>query len=460
MATPVAGLAPRRLAPRRLARRFGVDRAVAVSIAGRAWQAASTAVTVVLIVATLSPVQQGYYYAVQNLVAWQIVVELGLGFVLMQVASHERAGLELDAAGRLVGDAGRIARIASLLRQAVRWYAVASVMLGAVLLPAGWRLLGTHATAGLGAMRWVWFGVVLAAAASLLLLPLLAVLEGLGQVAEVAQVRLAQDVTSFFALWSFFGAGAGLGALVAFHALRTVIAAYVLARRHHALFGQLLRHPIVAGALDWRREVWPLQWRVGLSSLSGLFLFYMVNPLAFVHYSATDAGRLGMSQNLMNGVQSVALVWTSTKSPHFGQLVARRAWSELDDLFGRAVRTGALVAVLGCLVAVGGSWWLQHAGWAVGRRVLPAELLALLAVPVLINQLTFSQSLYLRAHRRDPFLVPSVLGAMLTVLVLLQVSRLAHFASFVTTYALLSVPGLLVSTWVFRRQRVRFRAAA
>lgn len=445
--------------PRRVARRLGIDRAVAVSVMGRAWQAASTAVTVLLIVATLSPVQQGYYYAVQNLIAWQIVVELGLGFVLMQVVSHERATLDLDPDGRLRGDTASVGRVASLLRQALRWYGVAAALLCVVLLPAGWRLLATQSSAAAGGEWWVWLGVVLAAAASLLFVPLLAVLEGLGQVAEVAQVRLAQDVTSFFGLWSAFGAGAGLGALVAFHALRVVMAAYVLARRHRALYAQLLRHPVGVGALDWRREVWPLQWRVGLSSLSGLFLFYVVNPLAFVHYSAAEAGRLGMSQNIMNGVQSVALVWTSTKSPQFGQLVARRSWTELDDMFGRALRAGASIAFLGCAVAVGGCWVLQRAGYAVGDRVLPARLLALLAVPVLINQLTFSQSLYLRAHRRDPFLVPSVLGAILTVLVLSQAARVAGFPSFVTTYALLSVPGLLISTWVFRRQRVRFRAA-
>ncbi len=447
------------MTPRRVARRLGIDRAVAVSVMGRAWQAASTAVTVVLIVATLSPAQQGYYYAVQNLIAWQIVVELGLGFVLMQVVSHERAGLELGVGGSLGGEPARVARVASLLRQAVRWYGVAGLLLCAALVPAGWRLLGTHAGAsGAGGERWVWLGVVLAAAASLLLVPFLSVLEGLGQVAEVAQVRLAQDVVSFIGLWSAFGVGAGLGALVAFHALRAAMATYVLAARRGALFRELLRHPADRGALDWRREVWPLQWRVGLSSLSGLFLFYIVNPLAFVHYTAPDAGRLGMSQNILNGVQSVALVWTSTKSPQFGQLVARRSWSELDELFGRAVRAGASMALLGCVVVVGGCWLLQHFGVAVGGRVLPAGLLALLALPVLINQLTFSQSLYLRAHRRDPFLVPSMLGAVLTAIVLVEAARHVRFQSFVATYALLSVPGLLISTWVFRRRRLEFRA--
>jgi hypothetical protein len=110
------------------------------------------------------------------------------------------------------------------------------------------------------------------------------------------------------------------------------------------------------------------------------------------------------------------------------------------------------------VVVVGGCWLLQHFGVAVGGRVLPAGLLALLALPVLINQLTFSQSLYLRAHRRDPFLVPSMLGAVLTAIVLVEAARHVRFQSFVATYALLSVPGLLISTWVFRRRRLEFRA--
>ena len=76
----------------RLLRRVGIDRAVGFAVLGRAWSALAGLVTLVLMTRCLSPEQQGYYVTFGSVLATAVFFELGLALVLMQFASHERAG--------------------------------------------------------------------------------------------------------------------------------------------------------------------------------------------------------------------------------------------------------------------------------------------------------------------------------------------------------------------------------
>src|SRR5215469_146342 len=83
---------------------LGVDRAVGFTVLARAWASSAGLVTVALIARFLSPAEQGYYYTFGSLVALQIVFELGFSFVILQLASHERARLSFSRDYDITGD--------------------------------------------------------------------------------------------------------------------------------------------------------------------------------------------------------------------------------------------------------------------------------------------------------------------------------------------------------------------
>jgi len=60
-------------------------------------------------------------------------VELGLGQVILQFASHEWAHLSLDERGNLVGNHDALSRLVSLGAIAFRWYMVGSLLVMLVL---------------------------------------------------------------------------------------------------------------------------------------------------------------------------------------------------------------------------------------------------------------------------------------------------------------------------------------
>src|SRR5271170_7916307 len=116
---------------------IGVDRAIAWTLAARMWSMSAGVATVLLIAHFLSPAQQGYYYTFSSLVALQVFFELGFSFVVMQLASHERARLTISEDGLVVGDWVSQARLASVLQTSLRWYSAMALMMACTLLPAG-----------------------------------------------------------------------------------------------------------------------------------------------------------------------------------------------------------------------------------------------------------------------------------------------------------------------------------
>src|ERR1700722_517767 len=173
---------------------LGLDRAVGFTVLARFWGSAAGLVTVLLIARFLSPGEQGYYYTFGSLVALQIVFELGFSFVILQLASHERASLSISTDYEITGDPIAHARLASVIQKSVRWYSVAALVMAVALLPLGFYFFFTHQHAG-QTVSWQlpWCFAALMAALNFQIDPFLSFLEGCGYVPEVARLRFMQS---------------------------------------------------------------------------------------------------------------------------------------------------------------------------------------------------------------------------------------------------------------------------
>src|SRR6202045_4906475 len=127
---------------------LGLDRAVGFTVLARFWGTAAGLVTLLLIARFLSPGEQGYYYTFGSLVAMQMIFELGFSYVILQLASHERAGLSISADYEITGDPIAHARLASVIQKSVRWYSVAAVLMAATLVPVGFHFFAAHQHTG------------------------------------------------------------------------------------------------------------------------------------------------------------------------------------------------------------------------------------------------------------------------------------------------------------------------
>jgi len=460
-ASPISWLARQQTHTRNWLRNgLGIDKAIGFTILARGWGSLAGLVTVALIAHFMSPAEQGYYYTFGSLIALQIVFELGFSFVILQMASHERAHLNLTPSGCISGNAVSHARLASVLQKTIRWYTSAAALLAIFLLTAGSHFFAKHQHAGDNvAWHFPWYAAAISATITFQLDPILSFMEGCGFVPNVARLRLAQALTGSALAWLALVAHHGLFAPAMIMAGNAGVASIWLMRKRNLLI-PLLRHEPGEHRIHWMREVWPFQWRIAVSWLCGYFIFQLYNPVLFAYRGAVVAGQMGMSLSLANALQSVSISWINTKAAPFGAFISRKEYSALDTLFFRALRQSIAVCAAGALVVWATAVYLNLAHIRFAQRLLSPTSLGLLLMAMVLNVLISAEAVYLRAHKQEKFFLISVMGAILVGSSTYFLGRAYGALGIVSGSLLVSlIMGVPLSTYTFLKYRRIWHAA-
>jgi hypothetical protein len=444
----------------RFAHLLGLDSAIVFTVLARGWSSLAGLVTLVLIAHFLSPAEQGYYYTFYPLVNLQIIFELGFSVVILQTASHEAAHLTIHPDGLITGPRVHVARLASTLAKAVRWYSLAAVILLAVLLPAGASFFSRHGTPG-QTVHWLgpWIVAAVATTFTFQIDPIFSFLEGCGYVPQIARARLAQAVTGSLLGWLALRLHHGLfapGCMIGGQALAGF--AFLVTRRR--LLQLLLRMKIVPEErVSWGTDIWPFQWRMAISWVCGYFTFQLFTPVLFAHAGAVEAGRMGMSLNIAGALSSIALAWMNTKAAPFGQMIARRQFSELDHSFRRALTQSTAINLFGAAFVFVAALVLAAHRIPLAARLLAPLPFAMLLAGSIGNNIVSAEAMYLRAHKQEKFMLNSILGALYTAPMVWLLG--ANFGSLGIAAGYLAgtlVIGLGFGTYTFQKYRRQWHA--
>ena len=409
--TPAAFLPRMGRRLRGLLSRAEVDRAVFFALLTRAWQLFAGPVTLLLIVRQFSQEEQGFYYTFASLVALQSFVELGLYLVIINIASHEWAQLSLDHAGRIVGDSDAASRLVSLGRLCFKWYGVAGIIFVVGVGIAGAIFFSQAPHPGI---QWQvpWWSLVVLNGFLLWTIPFSSILEGCNQVVALNGFRLGQSIVGSLALWVMIALGGGLWATVVVagvNLLCVLLLILILYRNFFALF----LCPPTGACFHWRNEIMPMQWRLALSGLANYFAFGLFNPVMFHYQGAAIAGQMGVTWQVVSTLQSGAMAWLQPKVSRFGVLIAKREFAALDQLWFRVSRVSFVLLACGAMVAWLLVYGLNALQMPLSQRLLGPLATGLLLLAALLVHISYCQSTYLRAHKREPIAVASVTSALM-----------------------------------------------
>ena len=402
-----------------LLRMLGVDRAVGYGVLTRVWSLAAGPLTILTVATRMSKEQQGFYYTFSSLLALQIFFELGLTTVIAQFASHESAFLTWSPNGAYDGDPACRERLTGLLCKSVRWYGCIALLMILTVIPCGMFFLD-QGQLGVTAFQWriPWILAVLGTAANLMTVPFFAVILGSGDVATVNKREMIGAIAGTCASLLVLLLGGGLYAIFTVICGNAITAWWFLLSRKAVLVktawvGRAHSAKHYGGTtadIDWRREIWPMQWKIALSWASGYFIFQIFTPVLFHYHGAVVAGQMGITLSASTALLGTAYAWQQTKSPELGKLVAMKRWQELDATFFRVFWQSFGVVVCGA-VAGWGLIALLQVHHPLGNRFIPASQVALLLAAASVNTLVSGFAVYLRAHKKDPFMALSLVIA-------------------------------------------------
>jgi len=388
-----------------------VNRAVLFSFLSQGWSALAGPVTMIVIAYWLSAEVQGFYYTFSSVLALQVFVELGLVTVIVQVASHDWAFLKRDLNGNISGEARALSRLASLTHFALKWYFVCGFVVMAGLSVGGYFFFMAKPHPEIG-WQIPWFALCFVAGLALMMSPFFSIIEGCNQVASIYSFRFVQGVLNSLAIIISIVLGFGLFSLAIAALVRVVCGILFIGLKHYKFITQLLTLKIT-DRINWLKEVWPFQWRIGISWLSGYFIFSILTPIMFYYHGPKVAGQMGMTWTIVAAVESFAYAWINTRMPQFGIMIAHRQYVELDRLFRRLfIITVGIAAAFSFII-----WFLIYIvnvlNLKIGDRILPMLPLTLLLLYRILNVMVSAMAFYLRAHKQEPMMIPSLISAVL-----------------------------------------------
>ena len=421
-----------------------------IAMSSRVTSAVGWLLGMFMVVHYLTPVETGFYYAFQSLVALQVFLEMGMATVIIIRANQEVAYLTWDNQ-RWNGDSRHVQRLGSIVRLVKRWYGLAGLSVLLIITPVGIIFFSRQNTAA-HPVAWLgpWIALGFAAGLSVIFVGLEALTEGMGSVSELAQSRLAQAI---FALLVFIVAlrmGAGLWASSLMVAGRVFVGTYLIWKKCGCRLQAIMKEP-KGEKVDWRRDLLPFQWKIALSWISGYAIFQIMTPFVFAYSGPTEAGRFGLAVQATAGVGSVAGAWLQVRQAYWAQGAARRDWAFLERDFRAVASISIGLSLVGCTMV--GGMILIGKYYGVVNRLPSWGVYIPFAIAICINQYIFAMATYLRAFFVEPFLLQSILMALT---ISIGTLFLRHQPPFVLAWWYCGVTGTLglwMGQWVFHRWR-------
>lgn len=432
--------------------KLGIDGAIAYSSGSRIIGAFTGILNIFFITSFLTGVEQGFFYTFWSILSIQVFFELGLTSIITQFVAHEAAHLKIDG-GIFVGDDKYKSRLGFLLHFCVKWYAIISILFFITIIIVGFVFFTTYGKDS-DDVNWQipWMLVCVSAFIKLFQSPLNSFVSGLGFVKEMSIVGFWQQM--ILPLFTWIGLALGIKLYVL--GISTILSAliwyiYVYKTSILGLLTNLWRTKI-SERVSYTKEIFPYQWRIAMSWISGYFIFQCFNPVLFVTEGAVVAGRMGMTMSILNQIQTFSMSWINTKVPRMSGLIALKDYCSLDRLFDTTQKQMIGVCLfLVCAMFVG-LWVLDFTQFKIGNNVLSDRFLdflplLLMTLPLIRNIYVFSWATYLRCHKKEPYLKNSVVTAVLCIISFLTIGRHYGLYGIVGGYCAIQ---LALTPWSYR----------
>jgi O-antigen/teichoic acid export membrane protein len=277
-------------------------------------------------------------------------------------------------------------------------------------------------------------------------------LEGANQVSPVYAYRLVEGVLTTLTAWIAIVLDARLWVPTLSALVGLGLSATFLILRFRHFFSAFLS-PSMGPRIQWRRELWPMQWKIALSWLSGYFSFSLFTPVLFHYQGAVVAGQMGMTWALAVAVSSVSSTWVYSKVSRLGMMVVRGEFAPLDRLIVRLTVAAVSVA---CAMSLG-VWivlvLLHSWGHPLASRVLPPLPSGLFLLATVLMQVSIPQSAYLRAHKKEPFLGLSLASGVLIACITWLLASQFNVTAVAAGYLCAVSVTVLVGTAIWNRCR-------
>jgi O-antigen/teichoic acid export membrane protein len=374
------------------------------------WHLFSGPLTLVLISLFLTQEQQGYWYLFGSLSALTILADLGFSNIILQFSAHEYAFLYTENNGLLDGNPANLKKLGSFFRFVKKWLICICGIAFPVVYIAGVFFFVRGGVFFVYILPWSIY--VIGSLVNFFTKSILSFIEGLDKIDIVQSIRFRVAIINTCVLVVLLVFHCGIYALAIGMLLSSFSMVFFLFVKFNKIIKQLF-HVSSGFKYGWRHEIFPLFFRYALSFASGYLIFQIYTPLMHYFHGPVYGGKVGISLTLVMAIFNLSNIWMYTIIPKINMLVSQKKWNELDSLFRKrlmCVVCTYILVVIGIIffVVIFGNFWIIP---RIISRFLPLASLVILGLCYFIQLFINAWALYLRSHKKEPYVVPSMIAA-------------------------------------------------
>jgi len=413
----------------------GIDSAILFTVASRLVQGLGGIIAVYFIAKYLNINEQGYYYTFASILALQVFFELGLSTIITQYTSKYFSGLEIIDK-KIVGDVIKLSYLSSILLLSIKWFCSAAVLLFFLLSFVGSCFFNSMQT---DQVNWFYPWIMTCFSTSLILLstPLISFIAGLNKIEYTSKVTFYQYLFQLVFMIVFFRFGFGLYARPLSLIISIIIVFLLLYKSvYFSMFFDLFKKKLNSYQISYKKDIFPYQWKITVSWLSGYLIFQLFNPVIFAFDGSVAAGKMGMTLVMLTGIQTVAISWISTKIPLFAQLASTKSFTALDGKFKGVFLQSTILCVVGLVSFIGFVLLLKQYNSSYLDKFLSLKNIIILSLGTSSNHIMSCLAIYLRSYLKEPLMKMSIVAGILVATGSLLSGKLFGVDGVVLSYSL------------------------
>ena len=391
------------------------DSSVFYGVLLKLWTILTGPIIISLISLYFSEIEQGYYYTFSSLLGLQIFIEMGIGSVIQQFSSHEWANLRFNNNGEIIGDADSLSRLISIGNISLNWFLKGSIFLILLLSIGGSFFFNSE----INDYNWFlpWLILCLTTGVYFIHTPILSILEGCNQVKQLYKFRFFQGIVVNISVWVAIILGAGIWATVVSSFVSIFCIQIFIKKTYFKFFKNIFIKKTLGPKINWRMDMFSMQWKVALSWISGYFSFFIFTPILFKFQGPEIAGKFGMSWSIIGLVGGIALAWLSPKIPKFAILASQKKYFELDKLFWKIVKivciSSTLLAVFLLIIIHYLSSIENNFISSILSRIIPMAPFSFFLFGQVFVIVSVPFSSYMRSHKKEPLTLISIIQSLM-----------------------------------------------
>jgi len=367
-------------------------------------------ILLILLPLFISSEAQGYWFSFISISALSVLADLGFTIIISQFSAHEYAFLKIKN-GIIVpknkNDLEHLIKLASLLRFAINWSKKIMLISFPVILFIGGSLFISKKENVAWTLPWIIY--VAGAALTFSNSVILSFLEGCDNVAKIQRIRFYSLFLNFLILFLLLMLRTNLMALAGSIVMSSLLTSIIVYQKFRLILIQLWRLS-TKKKYNWLPEFWRFFKKYSISVATGYFAIQIYTPLAFKFYGPIDAGKVGLTLSLGTAIFSVSNIWFQSVAPKINILTSQKNWMCLNKLFIERLTYATITYLIICTIFVLTFLKIKDSSFSeITNRFLPLRGIIILFLHWLTQIPIWAMALFLRAHKKEPFLLTSII---------------------------------------------------